>query len=152
MHYTEGVNVGYRGYDSLGLTPQYPFGHGLSYTTFDYADLRVSSPPDERRDVIQVDFVLANTGERAGTEVAQVYLAPAAAPERKRLVGWARVPLAAGEQRQVRVSLDPQSAEHPFSTWNADTHSWEIAAGEYYAYIGASSRDIRLAGRLRLAA
>lgn len=147
VHYTEGVNVGYRGYDSLGITPQYPFGHGLSYTSFDYADLQVSPRMAGCTDKIQVDFVLANTGERAGTEVAQVYVATAAAPESKRLVGWARVPLAAGEQRQVRVTLDPQSAERPFSTWNAGKHAWQIQAGAYLVHAGASSRDIRLASQ-----
>ena len=150
VHYTEGVNVGYRGYDSLGLAPQYPFGHGLSYTSFDYADLRISPPAAGCTDKIQVDFVLKNTGVRAGTEVAQVYIAPAAAHESKRLVGWARVPLAAGEQRLVRVTVDPQSAEHPVSTWHANTHGWEILAGDFQVQIGASSRDIRLVGRFRI--
>ena len=152
VHYTEGVNVGYRGYDSLGITPQYPFGHGLSYTSFDYADLQVSPASAGGREPIQVDFVVANTGQRAGTEVAQVYVAPAAAPDAKRLVGWARVALAAGERRPVRVTLDPQSAEHPVSTWNAHTHGWEIVTGDYQVYVGASSRDIRLAGRFSIAA
>ena len=152
VHYTEGVNVGYRGYDSLGITPQYPFGHGLSYTSFDYADLQVSPPGAEVTALIQVDFVLANTGQRAGTEVAQVYIAPAAAPDGKRLVGWARVALAAGERRPVRVTLDLQSAEHPVSTWNAHTHGWEIVTGDYQVYVGASSRDIRLAGKFSVAA
>ncbi|MFN8467686.1 MAG: glycoside hydrolase family 3 C-terminal domain-containing protein, partial [Caldilineaceae bacterium] len=108
LHYTEGVNVGYRGYDSLHITPQYPFGHGLSYTSFEYADLQVSPPSAGGTELIQVDFVVANTGQRAGTEVAQVYIAPATAPDAKRLVGWARVALAAGELRPVRVTLDPQ--------------------------------------------
>ena len=150
VHYTEGVNVGYRGYDSLGITPQYPFGHGLSYTSFDYADLHVSQPGGGVTELIQVDFVVANTGQRAGTEVAQVYIVPAAAPQSKRLVGWARVPLAVGERRQVRVILDPQSAEHPVSAWNANMHGWEIVIGDYHVYVGASSRDIRLAGRFSL--
>ncbi len=150
VHYTEGVNVGYRGYDSLGLAPQYPFGHGLSYTSFDYADLQVSPTSAAVTEPIQVGFVVANTGERAGTEVAQVYINSAAAPGSKRLVGWARVALAAGERRPVRVVLDPRSAEHPCSTWNANTHAWEIAAGDYYVYVGASSRDLRLVGRFSL--
>ncbi|MFN8465219.1 MAG: fibronectin type III-like domain-contianing protein, partial [Caldilineaceae bacterium] len=102
-------------------------------------------------ELIQVDFVVANTGQRAGTEVAQVYIAPATAPDAKRLVGWARVALAAGELRPVRVTLDPQSAEHPVSTWNAHMHGWEIVTGDYQVYVGASSRDIRLVGRFTLA-
>ena len=152
VHYTEGVNVGYRGYDSLGIAPQYPFGHGLSYTSFDYADLQVHGPTAGPMAPIQIDFVLINAGACAGTEVAQVYVASAATPERKRLVGWARVALAAGERRSVSVTLDPKSAEHPLSAWNTVTKAWELQTGEHHVYVGASSRDIRLAGKFRTAA
>jgi len=92
-----------------------------------------------------VTFAVTNTGTRSGTEIAQVYLGlPAAAGEpAKRLVDWARVPLEPGERRLVTVTLDPQSAEHPLSYWDANTHRWEMATGHYQVYVGASSQDIR---------
>jgi beta-glucosidase len=118
---------------------------GLSYTTFAYADLQVTPQTTDGTRVIQVTFTVANTGTRAGAETAQVYLGlPAAAREPpKRLVGWAHVPLEAGERRQVTVTLDPQSAEHSLSYWDSATHRWRIATGEYQLFVGASSRDIR---------
>jgi beta-glucosidase len=99
VHYSEGIFVGYRGYDRLGIQPQYPFGHGLSYTTFVYADLQLTPETTDGTWRVQVSFAVTNTGSCAGTETAQVYLGlPVAAGQpSKRLVGWARVPLGPGE-------------------------------------------------------
>jgi beta-glucosidase len=152
VHYSEGIFVGYRGYDQFGIEPQYPFGYGLSYTTFAYSEFQLTPEMTDGKAAIRVRFMLTNTGSRAGTEIAQVYLGlPAAvgAPP-KRLVGWARVPLELEGRQQVTVTLDPQSAERPLSYWNADTHGWEIATGDYQVYVGASSRDIRLTGTFRV--
>jgi len=145
VHYSEGIFVGYRGYDQFGIQPRYPFGHGLSYTTFSYADLQAGVETSDATRVLQVTFTLMNTGTRAGAETAQVYLGlPAAAGEPpKRLVGWAQVALEPGERRPVMVTLDPQSAEHPLSCWDSNTHRWRLVAGEYQVYVGASSQDIR---------
>jgi beta-glucosidase len=148
VHYTEGIFVGYRGYDQSGIEPQYPFGYGLSYTTFSYSQLRlVPETPSSTRE-LSVSFTVTNSGRYAGTEIGQVYLglpAAVAAPPRK-LVGWARVKLEPGESKRITVTLDPQSTERPLSYWNANMQELEIALGDYQVYVGASSRDIRLTG------
>lgn len=152
VHYAEGIFVGYRGYDQFGIEPQYPFGYGLSYTTFAYSEFQLSPETTGGKEAIRVSFTLTNVGRRAGTEIAQVYLGlPESAGEPpKRLVGWARVPLGPAESRQIAIALDPQSVERPFSYWNTTRHGWEVASGDYQVYVGASSRDIRLTGTFRV--
>lgn len=154
VHYTEGVFVGYRGYDQFDMEPQYPFGYGLSYTSFAYADLELTPPSTKGTESLQVSFILTNTGDRSGIEIAQVYVGMPAVPGAppKQLVGWARVHLAPGEQRHVTVTVDLQSPEHLLSYWNVDMHTWQIANGDYSVYVGASSRDIRLASTFRIEA
>ena len=95
VHYSEGLLVGYHGYDQLGIQPQYPFGHGLSYTRFAYSGLRVAPETSDGTQAITMSFEVTNVGPRYGTEVAQVYIGlPAAAQEPpKRLMDWARVTL-----------------------------------------------------------
>ncbi|TMC89943.1 MAG: beta-glucosidase [Chloroflexi bacterium] len=151
-HFSEGLAVGYRGYDQFEIEPLFPFGYGLSYTSFTYSELRVEPETSEGTSPIQVSFTLTNTGSRRGAEVAQVYLGlPDSTGEPpKRLVGWAKVELEPGESREVIVTLDPNAASCPLSSWNVDTNGWEIAHGDYVVYVGASSRDIRLTGTLRV--
>jgi beta-glucosidase len=150
LRYDEGTAVGYRGYERLGIAPQYPFGHGLSYTTFEYANLRVAPAASGGSTVFEVTFDLANTGARAGTEVAQVYVAGPATEGLKRLAGWARVSLAPGEHKQVRITLDTRSEEHPFSHWDSGVRGWRVAGGEYQVSVGASARDLHLVSRIKL--
>jgi beta-glucosidase len=149
VHYSEGVYIGYRGYDRLRIQPQYPFGHGLSYTSFRYSNLRID-PRADGTDVIDVSFDLENPGGREGTEVAQIYLSAPAWGSVKRLAGWARMHLTPGEVRMVTVTLDPHSDEHPLSTWNREAREWRMGNGEYQLYVGASSRDVRLVGQFHL--
>lgn len=151
-HYSERLAVGYRGYDQFGIEPLFPFGYGLTYTSFAYAWLQVEPEITKGSELIQVRFTVSNTGVRAGAEVAQVYLGlPESVGEPpKRLVGWAKVELAPGETREIAVTLDPNSASHPLSYWNVDANDWETASGDYQVCVGASSRDIRLAGVLRV--
>jgi beta-glucosidase len=151
-HFSEGLFVGYRGYDRFGIEPLFPFGHGLSYTSFVYSQLHVEPETTDGTRPIQVSFTLTNTGARAGAEVAQVYLGlPASTGEPpRRLVGWAKVELEPGETRQVTVRLDPKATSHPLSYWDMSTNGWEIASGDYTVYVGASSRDIRLTSTLRI--
>jgi beta-glucosidase len=146
VHYSEGTFVGYRGCDRFGIEPQYPFGHGLSYTSFEYSQLRLPPEDSDGTQAIEVRFEIANIGDRAGVEVAQVYLGlPASvSAAAKKLAGWARVALEPGEQQIVAVTLEPQSSEHPLSFWSADAQGWKIVNGGYTVYVGASSRDIRL--------
>jgi beta-glucosidase len=139
VQYSEGVNVGYRWYDSQNKAPLYPFGYGLSYTTFSYANLSVGSP--DANGNVAVSFDVTNTGSRAGSEVAQVYVGqPAATAEPpKNLRGFAKVALNPGQRQRVTVTLDERS----FQAW---TTGWQTTAGSYQIQVGASSRDIRLTG------
>lgn len=147
VQYREGVFVGYRGYDQLGIEPRFPFGHGLSYTQFAYDDLRITPATTDGRSEVTISFEVANVGARAGVAVAQVYLGlPADANEPpRRLAGWARMELAPGERRRAVVMLQPSSFERPFEIWEG---GWRVAAGDVRVEIGASSRDIRLTGAL----
>jgi beta-glucosidase len=151
-HFSEGLFVGYRGYDHFGIEPLFPFGYGLSYTSFAYSHLQVGPETTDGTRLIQVNFTLTNTGIRAGAEVAQVYLGlPASTSEPpRRLVGWAKVQLDPGEAREVSVMLEPNSTSRPLSYWNVTTHSWGVASGTYQLFVGASSRDIRLTGTLHV--
>jgi beta-glucosidase len=149
VSYTEGIFVGYRGYDQRDLEPRFAFGHGLSYTTFAYDGLEIQARrhrPDPSAPVIEVSFDLANTGSRPGIEVAQVYLGPlpvdVQTPPRT-LAGWARVTLAPGERRRVQVAIHQRSLEF----WDVESHGWTRTHGPVDVLVGASSRDIRLRGR-----
>jgi beta-glucosidase len=143
LDYSEGLKVGYKWYDSEGKTPLFPFGFGLSYTTYTYSDLKIAPGPRP-----SVAFTVKNTGSRAGAEAAQVYVAlPASAGEPfKRLVAWEKVPLAAGESKTVTLALDP----HYLSIFNPDKEDWELPRGEYGVHAGGSSRDLPLNGVLRI--
>jgi len=145
--YGEGIFVGYRWYDAEGVEPLFPFGHGLSYTTFAYEGLDVRA----RDDGLDVSFVVRNTGERAGVEVAQVYLGPAPSPPApmatKSLAGFARLVLTPGERRQVLVHVDGRA----LSYWSEAEHTWRRAPGTRAVLVGSSSRDIRLTGRVEVA-
>jgi beta-glucosidase len=139
LAYDERLKVGYKWYDAGGISPQFPFGFGLSYTTFAYSNLNVTPA-----DAPEVTFTVKNTGTRAGAEVAQVYVTlPEAAGEPfKRLVAWERVPLAAGESKAVTLTLD----SHYLSIFNDDQNAWELVAGSYKVQVGGSSRDMPLSG------
>ncbi len=149
--FSEGLAVGYRGYDQFGIEPLFPFGYGLSYTTFAYSQLQVEPETTDGIRSIQVSFTLTNTGSRVGAEIAQLYLGlPTNTDEPpKRLVGWAKVELVPGESRMVSIEVDPSATSRPLSYWNVNTNGWEIASGGYQVYVGASSRDIRLTGSFK---
>jgi beta-glucosidase len=142
-NYTEGLKVGYRWYDAENKEPLFPFGFGLSYTTFSYSQLKVT--PGK---LVQVSFVVKNTGSRAGGEVAQVYLGlPASANEPpKRLVAWEKVQLDPGQSRTVTVSLDPQF----MSVFNVEKDAWDLLPGDYLVYAGGSSRHAPLTASLHM--
>jgi len=146
--YSEGVNVGYKGYDRAGIDPLFPFGHGLSYTSFEYSRLAVHTPdrPAARLNKVHVSFRVSNIGRRSGTETAQVYLGlPAGTGEpSKRLVGYAQVTLRAGRSANVRLKIDPAAPSHPLSYFDAARHQWRIAPGTYGVYVGTSERDTPL--------
>ncbi|MCO6008077.1 glycoside hydrolase family 3 C-terminal domain-containing protein [Actinoallomurus purpureus] len=145
VQYSEGLNVGYRWYDAKNKTPMFPFGHGLSYTTFGYKNLTVGTPDSSGN--VAVGFDVTNTGSRAGAEVAQVYVGqPSSTGEPpKNLRGFSRVALDAGQTKHVTVTLDARS----FQYWNGS--GWTTAAGTHQILVGASSRDIRLTGQVSVA-
>jgi beta-glucosidase len=139
--YDEGLKVGYKWYDAERKEPLFPFGFGLSYTTYAYSDLRTTS--DNR---LTVKFKVKNTGNRAGEETAEVYLTlPASTQEPpRRLVGWSKIALGPGEQKEVTVKVEPKMV----SVFNPDKDSWEVVSGEYKVWAGGSSRDLPLSATI----
>lgn len=144
-YYDEGVFVGYRWYDSKEIKPLYAFGHGLSYTTFDYSGLRLSRNGKK----VKLSLKLRNSGDRAGAEVVQVYVsAPEGGPERplKELKGFEKVYLEPGESKIVEMILDSRA----FSYFDAPSHKWTVVPGTYSILAGSASDDIRLEGSVKL--
>lgn len=139
--YEEGLEVGYRWYDRRGIEPMFPFGHGLSYTRFAYGNLVVGTP--DAAGSVTVSFDVTNTGERSGAEVAQVYVAqPAIGGEPLRqLRGFERLELRPQQTRRASITLDRRS----FQSWQG---GWVTTAGAHQIFVGASSRDLRLAGQV----
>jgi beta-glucosidase len=146
VEYSEGFNVGYKWYDSQGLTPLFPFGFGLSYTTFTFSNPNLVNNLASANPNFQVTFSLANTGSVAGAEVAQVYLAlPAGTGEPpKRLVGWQKVVLQPGARQNVTIEVDANDSSHPLSYWDVASNSWAMADGDYVVYLGNSSSSASL--------
>jgi beta-glucosidase len=139
--YSEGVNVGYKGYAHARVTPLFPFGYGLSYTRFAFTARAPLVMVDQRQQTARVRFRITNTGRRVGTETAQVYVGlPAGTGEPpKRLVGFTQVTLAPGQTQIVDVSINVRSATHPLSYFDETTHTWITAPGNYRFYVGGSS-------------
>ncbi len=140
--YGEGVFVGYRGFERMGIEPLFPFGHGLSYTTFDYGDATVESDEVVDGGTVRVSVPVTNSGPTAGAEVVQVYVADTESrlvrPPQE-LKGFAKVHLAAGETATVTIPLDVRA----FSYWDPDASGWVCETGEFELRVGASSSDIR---------
>ncbi len=150
VRYGEGLLIGYRWYDARRLAVAYPFGHGLSYTEFDYADLQVNVLEEGRRPRIAVSLTLTNTGTRAGAEVVQVYVSdPVASVFRpiQELRGFAKVSLEPSESRRVTLELDDRA----FAFWHSGQGAWVVEGGEFEIRVGSSSRDIRLTATIGLA-
>ena len=134
-NYDEGLKIGYKWYDAENKLVLFPFGYGLSYTTYAYANLRVTSG-----EKVVLSFTVKNTGKRAGAEIAQVYATlPASAEEPpKRLVGWSKVKLNPGESREVTVEVDPLF----LSIYDVAQNAWQRVAGEYTFLVGGSSQSL----------
>jgi beta-glucosidase len=143
VNYTEGAKAGYKWFDSEKKEPLFPFGYGLSYTTYAYSNLKV----DEKQK--QVSFTVKNTGPRLGAEVAEVYaqLPSAAGESYKRLVAWDRIPLAAGESKTITLPLNPQG----LSIFDIQKNAFTQLAGDYKIQVGPSSRDLPLTATLEVA-
>jgi beta-glucosidase len=149
VQYAEGLQVGYRWYDAQHLTPLYPFGYGLSYTTFAFSQLTVSTPLLAPGRSIQVSADITNTGHRAGADVAQLYLAyPASTGEPpSQLRGFQKIYLQPGQTRHVQFTLTARDASY----WQSKTHAWTLAPGTYMLRVGDSSRSLPLAGSFNVA-
>ena len=137
IKYDEGLKVGYKWYDAEKRPALFPFGFGLSYTTYEYSNLKTTAD-----DGIGVSFTVKNTGSRAGTEIAQIYAAlPSGTGEPpKRLVGWTKVTLKPGESKDVTVQVEPLF----LSVFNAQRHAWQKPTGNYTVLVGSSSASLPL--------
>jgi len=149
--YSERLSMGYRWYQATNTAPLFPFGFGLSYTTFSLSDIAVM-PSKSLGGPFEVRLRVANTGRRAGAEVAQVYVdLPRTSREpARRLVQFRRVQLDAGQSQAISLVVDPASSNHPLSVWDVGTHGWVMPTGEYVVYVGNSSQRVQRAGSFRL--
>jgi beta-glucosidase len=143
VNYDEGLKVGYKWFEAEGKKPLFPFGFGLSYTTYSYSNLTATGEKG-----LNVTFRITNTGDRAGAEVAQVYaLLPASAGEPfKRLIGWEKVPLAKGETKTVTVTVDPQY----LSIFDVEKNGWDLVPGDYKVYAGGSAESTPLSTTVQI--
>jgi beta-glucosidase len=148
--YAEGIYVGYRGMEKRKVAPLFPFGFGLSYTTFEYGGLRLSKLRLKKGETLEVTLPVRNSGTRAGAEVVQLYVRDVASsldrPE-KELKGFRRVALAPGETKDVTFTLDTAA----LSFFDPSKNDWVAEAGDFEVLVGASSRDVRLKGGFVLA-
>jgi len=155
VEYKEGVFVGYRGYERNNTKPLFPFGHGMSYTTFQYSNLSVkpatSGAASSAGPLYEVSFEVQNTGSREGADVAQVYVGDTHAKvprPAKELKGFAKVNLRPGETRRLVVPLDARA----FSYYDVAAKQWRAEPGDFEVLVGRSSEQIELRGKLTLTA
>ncbi len=149
VRYQEGIFVGYRYYDAKEMPVAFPFGYGLSYTTFAYDHLRMDKSDITNSDMVKVSVDVTNTGDVEGKEIVQLYvgdLTDAARRPVRELKGYEKVSLLPGETKTVNFTLDYRS----FAWYNEAIHDWYAASGDYEILIGASSRDLRLSGKIHL--
>ncbi|MGG4141782.1 glycoside hydrolase family 3 C-terminal domain-containing protein [Paenibacillus algorifonticola] len=143
VEYREGLFVGYRYYDAKDIDPLFPFGYGLSYTTFDYSGLHISHAQMTDQETLDVTVTIKNSGTRRGQEIVQLYVKDEESsmirPE-KELKGFAKVALEPGEEQTVHFLLDKRS----FASYNVSLGDWEAETGDYRILVGKSSRDIQL--------
>lgn len=149
VKYTEGIFLGYRHFDKSGIKPLFPFGFGLSYTTFEYKNVSVSLAASSGEPQVVVAFDLTNTGSRPGSEIAEVYVGDGHAPVPtpvKELKGFSKVDLNPGETKHVQVTLDRRA----FSYYDVKDHRWSVPPGDFTIYVARSAEQIELTGRVTL--
>jgi beta-glucosidase len=148
VRYSEGLDVGYRWYDAKDETPLFPFGYGLSYTTFGFRNLKLSSGTLSENGRLDATVDVTNTGSRQGSEVVQLYLgdpAPTGEPD-SQLKGFAKVSLAPHQTRRVRLTLTAADASY----WSSQAQAWTLGAGGYTVRVGDSSRNLPLSATFRV--
>jgi beta-glucosidase len=142
-NYREGILIGYRHYDTRKIAPLFPFGFGLTYTTFAYSNLQVSAPAIKETERVSVEFTIKNTGRVAGKEVAQLYIheqrSQVVRPE-KELKAFAKITLQPGEEKIVRFDL----SKRDFAFYDASIHDWTVCPGKFDILVGGSSKDLIL--------
>jgi beta-glucosidase len=143
VRYTEGSDVGYRGYARSGDKPLYPFGYGLSYTGFRYSGLKVAGGK-----TVAATFTVTNTGKRAGTDTPQLYLSSGPKRSQQRLIGWSKVTLKPGESRTVTVT----AAQRMLASWDQAAHGWKLDGGTYRVAVGPDAATATLKGQAQVAA
>jgi beta-glucosidase len=149
VEYRESIFVGYRWYDGVEKNVRYPFGYGLSYTSFEYSGYSLDKGNFQKGDVLKASFTVKNTGNREGSEIAQLYIAPESSAlfrAKKELKGFEKLRLKPGESKTITLTLDERS----FAYYNVPEKAWSLETGTYRILIGASSRDIRLEGKIRV--
>lgn len=149
VEHRESVYIGYRYYDTFGKKVRYPFGHGLSYTSFEYSDLKLDKSEMDDSDKLTVSFKVKNTGAVAGGEVAQVYVSDKESTiyrPKKELKGFKKVYLEPGEEQEISLTL----CSRAFSFWNVNTNGWTVEAGDFDILVGASVEDIRLSAAVKV--
>lgn len=150
VNYKEGIFVGYRYYDRSETKPLFPFGYGLSYTTFQYSDLQISASARDASAPVEVSFSVKNTGTREGAEVAELYVGDShssVARPVKELKGFAKLTLRPGESRRASITLDRRA----FAYWDVRSHAWRVEPGEFAILVGSSSAKIELQGKYTVA-
>jgi len=151
ISYSEGIFVGYRGYDHNGIQPLFPFGFGLSYTTFSFSQLGITPSHYDGTQPVTVSFTVTNTGSVAGAEVAQLYVgennAPVPRPVRE-IKGFQKVFLQPGQSQKVTLQLNQRS----FAYWNTNIEKWDAPKDNYNVWVGSSSQlsDLPLENKVRV--
>jgi beta-glucosidase len=149
LFYKEGLLVGYRWFDAKDIEPLFPFGFGLSYTTFEYSNLKLVPGHGTNGPVVTAEFDLTNTGQRAGAEVAELYIHqenPSLPRPLKELKGFKKISLKPGEKQTVSIPLDVRS----FAFYDPSKSVWVAQPDDFKIQIGSSSRDIRLTENFHL--
>lgn len=149
VEYKESIFVGYRWYEQKQIEPLYPFGHGLSYTSFEYSDLRIVNEKFTEAEGLTITFAIKNTSNRKGLETAQIYIGdPESSLPRpiKELKGFQKIELNPGEIKIVTLKLNWKD----FAFWNSTLKKWTAEQGKFIIFVGASSRDIRLTKEVEL--
>jgi beta-glucosidase len=149
VEYREGLFTGYRYYDKTGVQPLFPFGHGLSYTTFEYSDLRLDKTEMTDTEELQASVTVKNTGKRAGKEIVQLYVRDAASSvirPVKELKGFEKVDLIPGEEKRVCFTLGKRA----FAFFDTDINDWRVESGDFEILIGKSSEEIVLSTIVRV--
>ena len=149
VHYKEGILVGYRWHEAMDIAPLFAFGHGLSYTTFDYSDARLSSKSLREGGKVKVDVTVTNSGSVAGSEIVQIYVGDPECsvmrPE-KELKGFQKLYLNAGESKRISIELPWES----FCFFDDVAHEWRAEKGDFKIYVAAASDDVRATLDLKL--